>query len=192
MAPNWRLNVLACAALLFMAVPAQAQYPAKPRAPQRQPQQQRTQEIQKSGISVNRTTLMPGVDLQTMLGIVGPPDHVDAVRGKEPANDYVRFTYSSYGFSAHVKTVNNQDNIVESMVILQNNVKLVGVPFKVGDDYHAVMQAWGQPDQQEPGFMAYWKRGVYMAVDDKGTITGITLAEPGKVEDPSPQPSSGG
>lgn len=186
MAPNWRLNVLACVALLFAAVPARAQYPTKPRPPQRQPQSKpKPPEIQKSGISVNRTTISPGVDLQTLFGVVGPPDHVDAVRGKDPADDYVRFTYTSYGFSAHVKTVNNQDNVVESLVILHNTVTLVNVPFKVGDDYRAVMEAWGQPDQQEPGFLAYWKRGVYMAVDDKGIITGITLAEPGKVEEPT-------
>lgn len=186
MAPNWRLKVLACVALLFVAAPVHAQYPAKPRPPQRQPQSKpKTQEFQKSGISVNRTTINPGVDLQTLFGVVGPPDHVDAVRGKEPANDYVRFTYTTYGFSAHVKTVNNQDNIVESLVILHNTVTLVNVPFKVGGDYREVMQAWGQPDQQEPGFLAYWKRGVYMAVDDKGIITAITLAEPGKVEEPS-------
>lgn len=192
MAPNWRLNALACVALLFMAVPANAQYPTKPRPVQRQPQTRpKPPEIQKSGISVNNTTINPGVDLQTLFGVVGPPDHVDAVRGKEPANDYVRFTYTTYGFSAHVKTVNNQDNIVESLVILHNTVKLVNVPFRVGDDYREVMQAWGQPDQQEPGFLAYWKRGVYMAVDDKGIITGITLAEPGKVEEPSGSGSNG-
>lgn len=200
MPPSRTLPALALTAVLALSTPfaGDAQQPSKPR-PQQRPTQRQPQAsptpspsttIQKSGISVNRTTLQPGIDLPTLLGIVGPPDHVDAVRGKEPENDYVRFTYNTYGFCAHVKTVNNQDNIIESMVILQSSVKLVNVPFKVGDSYQAVMQAWGQPDQQEPGFLAYWKRGVYMAVDDKGTITGITLAEPGKVEETPP--TSGG
>jgi hypothetical protein len=167
-------------AVFLFAGRATAQYPnAAPAQPGATRQQQ---QFQKSGITVNRTQIFPGQDLATLFGVVGPPDHVDAVRGKEATDDYVRFTYRTYGFNAHVKSVNNRDNVVESIVILQNNVQLVNVPFKVGDDYRSVMQLWGQPDQQEPGFMAYWKRGVYVAVADNGQVAGITLAEPGHVD----------
>ncbi|NDD28152.1 MAG: hypothetical protein EB084_07795 [Proteobacteria bacterium] len=183
MAAGWSRNVIVCVALLALMSPAQAQY-GKPRAPKRQQTAPTSApQFQKTGISVNRANIQPGQDLETLFGVVGPPDHVDPVRGKEPANDYVRFTYTSLGFVAHVKTVKNRDNVVESLVVMQSNVKLVGIPFNVGDSYKLALQEWGQPDQQEVGFMAYWKRGVYVAVNDSGIITGITLAEPGKVDE---------
>lgn len=173
---------LCCVFVLLCVGSAGAQFPAaKPRPPAT------TKQFQKTGIAVNRTAIYPGQDLPTLFGVVGPPDHVDPVRGKEPTDDYVRFTYTSYGFSLHVKSLANRDNVVESIVILQNNVQLVNVPFKVGDDYRAVMQVWGTPDQQEPGFMAYWKRGVYVAVGEGGLVTGITLAAPGKVDEQQPK-----
>lgn len=140
------------------------------------------QQLARTGVKVNGSVIHPGETMQVLLGIAGPPDHVRPVRGQDQANDYVCFSYTSYGLSVHVRSVNNRDNIVDSIVVMQNNVKLVNVPFNVGHDYRAIIRLWGQPDQQEPGFMAYWKRGVYVAVGENGVVTGISLAEPGHVE----------
>ena len=141
----------------------------------------------KTGISVSGAVITPGEVMQELWGAIGPPDHVQAVRGKEASGDCVRFSYRSYGISVRIANVNNRDNIVDSILVLQSNVRLVNVPFKVGDNYKTVMQIWGQPDQQETGYMAYWKRGVYVAVDGHGTITAISLVEPGKFVNPPHQ-----
>jgi hypothetical protein len=139
--------------------------------------------VQKAAILINGMAITPGEVLQMLMGAAGPPDYVQAIRGKDVKDDYVMFAYDSYGISVHVKNINNTNNIVGAIVVRQNGISIENVPFKIGDDYKSVMNLWGQPDRQEPGFMAYWKRGVYVGVADNGLISNITLAEPGKFDD---------
>lgn len=188
----YRLQVALCGLIIIAAAGlVWAQQPTAPSPAAHPPPQAPPTAYPKTGVKVNNNVITPGEDMQFLLGIAGPPDHVAPVRGKEQTNDYVRFSYTTYGFSIRIKSVNNENNIVDSIVILQNNVQMVNVPFKVGDDYKAIMKIWGQPDQQEPGFMAYWKRGVYISVTTAGQVTGITLAEPGHF-DASPAPKKQG
>ena len=129
--------------------------------------------------------------VQVLFGSLGPPDNLRAMRGKQPENDYVLFTYDSYGISFHIKTVNNQNNVVDLIVVMESNVKITGVPFRVGDEYRLVTSQWGEPDRQEAGFAAYWHRGIFLGVNEQGRITTITVAAPGKVDEDQPAPSQG-
>lgn len=179
-------------ALLLVAVtvaPSMAQYPAKPRRPRPAPA---AEKLPKVSVMINGQAIAPGEVFQTLIGAAGPPDWVHAVRGKEAANDYVLFSYDSIGLSVHIKTVNNTNNVVGAIVVRQPQVGIENVPFKVGEDYHKVMTLWGQPDQQETGYMAYWKRGVYVGVGDDGRINSITVAPPGKLDEDAPAASSPG
>jgi len=178
-----RLILALLAIQLVFSAPAAAQYR------QNHPPQQET--YAPAGVVINGMTIKPGEVLQMLFGAAGPPDWVQAVRGKESANDYVLFAYDSYGLSVHVNNQNNQNNVVGTIVVKSGSLQLENVPFKIGDDYKGVMSMWGQPDRQEPGFMAYWKRGIYVGVGDDGKITTITLAPPGKFDDDKPAASQG-
>lgn len=173
--------------LLFAADPAAAQIHGP-----RRPAPQKPEEVfPRAGVVINGITIMPGEVIQMLFGAAGAPDFVRAVRGKEAGDDYVMFAYDSYGLSVHVSNHKNQNNLVGVIVVKTQACKLENVPFSVGDDYKSVMEMWGQPDRQEPGFMAYWKRGIYVAVGDDGKISSITVAEPGKFDDDQPAAGQG-
>ena len=171
--------------LLLAIEPACAQFPAKPR------RQAPEKPVEKASVMINGQAISPGHVFQELLGAAGPPDHVQAVRSKEVANDYVLFAYDSLGVTAHITVVNNTNNVVSAIVVKDARVKIDNVPFKVGDDYRGIAEIWGQPDRQEPGFVAYWKRGVYVGVGEDGRITNITIAEPGKFDDQTPAAKNG-
>lgn len=145
--------------------------------------------VMKTGVVIGGLTITPGEVMQELIGAIGPPDQVQAVRGRAQADDFVMFTYDRYGISVHIHN-GDQTNLVGAIVVKESKVKLHNVPFKVGDDYKSVMSLWGQPDQQEPGFLAYWKRGVYVGVGDDGRIVNITLAEPGHLDNQQKSPGA--
>jgi hypothetical protein len=164
---------------------AQQPLPAKPQPKKPQPS------YAKAAVMLNGQPIAPGEVLQVLFGAAGPPDWIQAVRSKEAASDFVLFAYDGYGMRFHIKTVNKQNNIVDLIVITQSNVQVKNVPFRVGDEYRSVTQLWGEPDSQEAGFAAFWRRGVYMGVSEAGRVTSITLAEPGKLDDDPATPTQG-
>jgi hypothetical protein len=156
--------LLVCCLLLAFALPA---WPAET-------------PTSRAAIKLNGSVIGPGDSMLTLFSVAGPPDRVLPVRGKEPSGDFVSFSYDASGLAFHIRSAPDKTSIIDAIVVLGDNVKLVGVPFKVGDDYQSVFKSWGKPERQERGFLAYWKRGVYVGVTDSGQISLITLASPGQ------------
>lgn len=143
-----------------------------------------------AGISVGQHVIRPGEALPVVFGVAGPPDQVRAMRSKKETDDYVMFSYYSQGFSVDI---NSKDNRIQGILVENRQVKLDGVPFAVGDPKAAAEKAFGQPDRTEKGVMAWWRRGVYVGVDEGGRIVNIFLAPPGKIEEtPGPPERVGG
>lgn len=194
MSSRWHLMAFVLLVSLALgALPGLGQAPPQRPKPAPSPSPSPTVSAEeRPAVSLNGGLLLPGDVLQSLFGIAGPPDFVQAVRGKDVANDFVKFAYHTHGLSVHVKTDKSQANILDAIVVMNVATRLVNVPFKIGDEYKAAMTAWGQPDRQEPGFMAYWKRGVYVGVSEDGHIIHITLTVPGQFDEDEPtQPQKG-
>jgi len=138
------------------------------------------------GVKVNGQLISPGLDYADVMAIMGPPDQIRAMRGKENAGDYVNFHYGSYGLSIDIS---NEKNDIQGILVEDNRNALQGVPFKLGDNYQTAYQVWGKPDQTygpdgsaAPQWVCYWHRGVYLQVGDQGRITIIFLVMPGKFD----------
>lgn len=161
-----------------------AQY-SKPRAPAGDESKVTVDETSynPSGVVIGQALLTPGEKLPVLWGIMGPPDKVWAMRSKDDVNqDYVKLDYYSFGLSFDI---NSNSNRIQGILIEENSrlFTLKEVPFKIGVNHKVVLDTWGDPETAEPGIMAYWRRGVYIGVDDSGDISYIFLAPPGVFED---------
>jgi len=138
------------------------------------------------GVVVGDAVITPGEKVVTIFGAMGFPEHIWAIRGKtSQKDDYVKFDYVDYGMSFSVTNGNedgNRSNIIKTVYILKRARKLKGIPFNVGDPYEKAKQAWGEPEKKEAGNANYFKRGVLIQVDDRGTIELILIQKPGRID----------
>ncbi len=126
--------------------------------------------------------LKPGDDLEIVFGVAGPPDQILPMRSrsKEPEDDYIHFIYRNR-FTVNI----NKQNVVQSIIVFGHNVKMVNVPFKVGQKKADVLAQWKKPEREASGMLIYFYRGVYF-ITEKNTpdqIDRIYLTLPGKVEE---------
>lgn len=136
-----------------------------------------------SGVIIGKSFIKPGEKLPVLWGIMGPPDKIWAMRGKDDVNkDYVKLDYYSYGLSFDINSLSNK---IQGILIEENNriFKMKGVPFRIGQEHKIVFKTWGEPESSQPGILAYWRRGVYVGVDDSGVISYLFLTKPGVFED---------
>jgi len=131
------------------------------------------------GVIVNGQIITPGQDLLTVAGIAGFPDRIRAVRAKDEKMDYVMLSYFTYGVTIDIQ---NDSNTVQGILVQENSVKLVGIPFKLGESAQQVNKIWGKPDAEYPGYLCYWKRGLYIGVDGSGRISHLMIVAPGSEE----------
>jgi hypothetical protein len=140
-------------------------------------------EVPAAGISVQNTPIKPGEKLSTIWGLMGSPDRILAMRGKQDSNgDYVKMDYDANGFSLDI---NNSANTVQGILVTENNpsFKFINCPYKIGQQARDILAAWGEPEKTVPGTLAFWSRGVYVGVDASGgKVTYIYITYPGKVE----------
>lgn len=147
-----------------------------------------------AGVRLGDYVLRPGEALAVVMGVLGPPDHLRPMRSKEEKDDYVMLNYYTKGISLDI---DGRSNCVQGILVESRQVKLEGVPFALGDSQQAVLTRWGQPEKTAAGVLAYWRRGVYVGVDDQGRLINFYLAPPGKVDEatdqgPSPSPTPRG
>ncbi|MFP4498122.1 MAG: hypothetical protein ACLFQV_07915 [Vulcanimicrobiota bacterium] len=134
-------------------------------------------------VKISNSIIKIGDSVEMVWGIMGPPDHIWAMRGKDNRDqDYVKMVYYSYGLNIDVT---NLKNTVQGIMVEENNqvYKLVNLPFKLGQTRQDVINEWGEPEKTIQNTLAYWKRGVYITTDDEGLITHIFISSPGKFED---------
>ena len=172
--------------LTLVTSPLYAQY-SKPRPPKKDDPTSHikvdSEKYSPAGVIVGKAFLKSGDKLPVLWGIMGPPDKIWAMRGKDDVNnDYVKLDYYSYGLSFDV---NSNNNMIQGILIEENNriFKMKEVPFRIGQDYKDVIKSWGEPENTAPGILAYWRRGVYVGVDDSGKIAHFFITYPGKFED---------
>jgi hypothetical protein len=138
------------------------------------------------GVIVGDALIAPGEKVVTIFGAMGFPEHIWAIRGKaSQKDDYVKIDYVDYGMSFSITNGNedgNKSNIIKTVYILKKNQKLKGIPFNIGDPYEKAKQVWGEPEKKEAGNANYFKRGVLIQVDDRGTIDLILIQKPGKID----------
>lgn len=136
-----------------------------------------------AGVIVGDAFIKAGMKVRYLWGIMGPPDQVWAMRGKDNVNqDYVKLDYYSHGLSFDI---NSMKNVVQGILIEQNSrtFQLKNCPFRIGQDYQIVLDSWGEPERKIQGTLAYWRRGVYIGIDDNKKISHIFITTPGKYED---------
>lgn len=136
-----------------------------------------------AGVLIGEAFIKSGEKLPVLWGIMGPPDKIWAMRGKDDVNnDYVKLDYYSYGISFDI---NSNSNKIQGILIEENNriFKMKEVPFRIGQDSKEVISSWGDPENTAPGMLAYWRRGVYIGVDDSGNILHFFITDPGKFDD---------
>ena len=136
-----------------------------------------------AGVLIGEAFIKGGEKLPVLWGIMGPPDKIWAMRGKEDVNnDYVKLDYYSYGISFDI---NSNSNKIQGILIEENNriFRMKEVPFRIGQDSKEVINSWGDPENTAPGMLAYWRRGVYIGVDDSGSIIHFFITEPGQFDD---------
>ncbi|GMU54472.1 MAG: hypothetical protein AMXMBFR33_36180 [Candidatus Xenobia bacterium] len=133
-----------------------------------------------AGVVVNGSTLHPGAPMPLVIGVMGPPDFVRAMRGQRQEDDYVMFTYPNHGVSFDI---NSSTNKVQGILVEGSSARLEGVPFRIGDNQLSVTSSWGRPERTEVGMLVYWRRGVYLGLDDSGRILRVFLTEPGQFQE---------
>jgi hypothetical protein len=133
-----------------------------------------------TGVRYGGELIAPGKSVAWVIGVMGPPDWFRAMRGKDTNSDYVMFEYRNPSIIIHI---DNRTNNVKSIYVDDREVSIESVPFRVGESAKKVTAAWGEPENEQSNILVYWKRGVYVAVDDSGVIGSITLSEPGKITD---------
>ncbi len=136
-----------------------------------------SQPAQVTGVVINGATLHPGDSLPLVMGVAGPPDFVKAVRNQRPEDDYVMFQYPHLGVSFDI---NSSTNKIQGILVEGAASRLEGLPFRIGDNQLSVTSSWGRPERTETGLLVYWRRGVYLGLDDSGKIMRIFLTEPGR------------
>jgi hypothetical protein len=129
------------------------------------------------GLMINGQRIVPGDSLTLVFGILGFPDQMRAMRGKDKSQDYIHLMYFSYGLSIDISS---DTNVVKGLLLEDQKLKVPNLPFRIGEPYQKAVKIWGKADKESPGFICYWKRGVYLGVGDDGGITYIFLTEPGK------------
>jgi len=168
--------------LVYSPVFAQFKKPRKPSGPASHIKVDK-EKYKHAGVIIGKSFLKTGDKLSILWGVMGPPDKIWAMRGKDDVNqDYVKLDYYSYGLSFDINSITNS---IQGILIEENNriFKLKGVPFGIGQKYKIVTQTWGEPENTAPGILAYWRRGVYIGVDDSGSIVHIFITAPGEFED---------
>lgn len=169
---------------LFIISSCHAQYkkPQKPTGPAADVKVD-SEKYPPSGVVIGEALITAGERLPILWGIMGPPDKIWAMRSKDDVNkDYVKLDYYSYGLSFDVNSNTNQ---IQGILIEENNriFKLKEVPFRIGQSHKDIIESWGEPENSEPGILAFWRRGVYIGVDDSGAVSYIFLTNPGVFED---------
>lgn len=142
-----------------------------------------TEKYDPAGIIIKDSLIKAGENLAYIWGIMGPPDHLWAMRGKDSfEQDYVSAEYFTYGLSIHLNCVSNN---VQGIMIKENNnnVKFLNCPFAIGQSVKTVLNTWGEPERTVPGILMYWRRGVYVGVSESDMIDYLFIAEPGVFED---------
>lgn len=135
---------------------------------------------QVTGVVVNGSTLHPGDPMALVMGVAGPPDFVKAVRNERAEDDYVMFQYPHLGVSFDI---NSKTNKIQGILVEGSASRLEGLPFRIGDNQLSVTSSWGRPERTETGLLVYWRRGVYLGLDDSGKILRIFLTEPGRYQE---------
>lgn len=135
---------------------------------------------QVTGVVINGATLHPGDPAALVMGVAGPPDFVKAVRNQRPEDDYVMFQYPHLGVSFDINSVTNK---IQGILIEGSASRLEGLPFRIGDNQLSVTTSWGRPERTETGLLVYWRRGVYLGLDDSGKIKRVFLTEPGRYQE---------
>ena len=128
-------------------------------------------------LMINGQRIAPGDSLTIVFGILGFPDQMRAMRGKDKAQDYIHLMYFSYDLSFDITS---DTNLVQGIMLQDQKLKVPNMPFKIGEPYQKAIKLWGKADKESPGFICYWKRGVYLGVGDDGGINTILLTQPGK------------
>jgi hypothetical protein len=128
-------------------------------------------------LMINGQRISPGDSLAIVIGNLGFPDQMRAMRGKDKTQDYIHLMYFSYELSIDISSENN---LVKGILLEDEKLKVPNLPFRIGEPYQKATKLWGKADKESPGFICYWKRGVYLGVGDDGGITYIFLTEPGK------------
>lgn len=125
--------------------------------------------------------ISPGDDLQIVFSVAGPPDQILPMRSKskDEKDDYIHFIYRNR-FTINI----NKQNMVQSIVVLGNNIDLEGIPFKIGQKTSDVTAKWKQPERETGGMLIYYFRGVYIITSKEapGKIDRIYITKPGKVD----------
>ncbi|MEW6283432.1 MAG: hypothetical protein AB1758_32785, partial [Candidatus Eremiobacterota bacterium] len=130
-----------------------------------------------AGVYLNGSVVRPGDQMGIVLGVAGPPDFVRAVRNQKPEDDYVLFSYPHHGVSFDINSTTNR---VQGILVEATEARLDGLPFRIGDTQQSVTSSWGQPERTEVGMLVYWRRGVYLGLDNSGRIIRVFLTEPGR------------
>ena len=137
-------------------------------------------EEEQGGIIIGETLITPGQKAILVFSNLGFPEQFYAMRGKKSQNeDYIKFDYVDYGL---IFSVTNGENLIKAIYVLKRDVKLKGIPFKVGDSYEVAKKAWGEPDKKESGYANFFYKGVTLKVSDEGVIELIAIYKPGKVD----------
>lgn len=170
--------ILIVLVVLSVSDAAMAQY-KKPRPKEGSDVKVDDEKYKPAGVLIGQTVIKFGDELTGVWSLLGPPDRIWAMRAKEDKEkDYVKMDYFSYGMSVDIS---NNGNKVQGILIEENNTscKLVNCPFRIGQDQSYVTNAWGAPEKNVSGTMAYWKRGVYIGIKD-GKISYIFITSPGE------------
>ncbi|MCD4783333.1 MAG: hypothetical protein K8T10_05800 [Candidatus Eremiobacteraeota bacterium] len=179
-----KITIILAIIVGLMGTVSLAQYkkPRKPKGPASHIKVD-DEEYSSSGVLIGNSFIKPGDKLPILWGIMGPPDKIWAMRGKDDVNkDYVKLDYYSYGLSFDINSLSNE---IQGILVEENNriFKMKEVPFRIGQEHKIVLQTWGEPENSQPGILAYWRRGVYVGVDDSGVISYLFLTKPGIFED---------
>lgn len=135
------------------------------------------------GIIINDKFIKPGDSVFYLVSQTGFPDGIKAVRGKNEEFDFIVFIYKSKELRIDI---NNNTNLLQGIMVQNNDVKIEGMSFKIGDDFKEVIAVWGKPDVNFDADICYWEKGIYFKTDQSGRIIQIYIAEPNNKENLQP------
>ena len=127
------------------------------------------------GIEIGKNFFKPGDSMFYIVSQLSMPDIIRAVRSKDVTRDFIVFYYKSEDIRFDIT---NEDNIVMGIKVVNNDVKIKGLNFRIGDSIDKVLMDWGKPDYTEGSEYCYIKRGIYIKSSMDQKIEHIYITKP--------------